>query len=252
MVTRIPSYIRIAGCAALMCSGISTVSAQDAASEYRQVLQQIADKELLIAQRQLFVQKQTEQIAFLQQQIDEVEPLKASFDDMLAKMAESTENAVKSDYPFLEIERLNRVDRLKGALRDPQLTAGQKYRIALNSLKSEVNYGFGVEGYAGERPLNEGEQVIITDYIDSTGDLLRDEDTKEVISGPERGDYLRYGRLALIYLNERATSARRYDLEAGAWVDLPASDLNDIRRAVRYSKGEAAPAVLRVPGKKSG
>ena len=185
-------------------------------------------------------------MAALRGEIRGVGATTANVDGIIAKMVSQTEAAILTDLPFLREKRLNRIERLKEALADPTQTPGGRYRLALNALKIEVNYGSSVESYDGERPLNNGEEPVIVAQLDGKGELVLENDGGEML-GAEKGTFLRYGRVALVYMNQRATSARRYDVPSTSWVDMSAADLLDVRKAVRIAKGEAAPAVLMVP-----
>ena len=75
------------------------------------------------------------------------------------------------------------------------------------------------------------------------------------------GNYLRVGRLALIYSDVDGKDVRRFNLEqkrevaksgdAGAtyepWVQMSGTNQIDLHRAVKMTKGEAAVDVMRVP-----
>ncbi len=251
-MVRIPYAMRVFGCTALALAYPAVAMAQTTTLEaYSTVLQQIADKKLTITQREHYISEQEEEIAFLRSQIEQVRPTSRSVRAIIDKMAAQAEDAINSDLPFLLDERFARVQKLKGDIADPKLPITAKFRRALNVYQAEVNYGFDIESYPGESPLNPGESPNIVSTLDDEGEELLDENTGEVVMEPEQGDYLRYGRLSLVFLNQRATTARRYDVPSGTWIDLSGADLQEVRRAVRVSKGQSAPAVLLAPVNKS-
>ena len=232
---------------------LSTATAQTAfaqsskADDYASLLQQISDQRASILQQEYFLTQQQAEIESLRTQISEVPALKESIGPLLDKMAAQMEDAINADLPFLREERLNRIGKLKNDLRDAALKPGDRYRSALTALKIEVNYGMGVEGYEGPRPLNAGEEAVMAIPLDDTGDEKTNDDGSSVAAEAELGTYLRYGRVALVWLNQRTTSARRYDVPTKSWIDVKGGELNDIRKAVRISRGEVAPAVVMVP-----
>lgn len=251
-MVRLPYVMRVLGCTALtLACSASAVSQTVTLEAYSTVLDQIADKKLTITQRQHYIKEQEKEIAFLRSQIAAVKPVTQGMDETIDKMAAQAEDAINSDLPFRLDERFARIQKLKADIANDELSIAVKYRRALNAYSAEVNYGFDIESYAGQRPLNPGENPIIVSILGEDGEELRDENTEEIVTGPEEGDYLRYGRLAMVYLNQRATSARRYDRPSGTWVDLAGADLQEVRRAVRISKGQSAPAVLLAPVNKS-
>lgn len=255
-MVKITASIRVASVTlALLASSALPVMAQDAVQDYKSVLQQIADQKVQIAQREFFVAQQSQQISQLQAELEAVGPLTEGVDEIISKMAAQLEDAILSDVPFLREERLNRVGKIKDELEAGTVPMGSIYRSALSALKIEVDYGQSMESYVADRPLNDGENAILVDQMDEdeegnkTPVMTAEGDVQQI---PEFGSYIRYGRLALAYLSDDMLSARRYDMQENKWVDVTGPELNRIRRAVRISKGEVAPAVVTVPTRLAG
>ncbi len=193
--------------------------ADTAVREYRAVLQQKDNIALFVAQQDIFLQSQKSEIASLQRQLGTVEQIKQGMSPMMLKMAAEIEDAIKADLPFNLSERLARVDRMKNVLADPDVSPAEQYRQVLNAFKIEVSYGQGIDSYEGIHPTKPGNVV----------------------------NFLRFGRVALLYMTKDESEVGRYNLETKSWDALTGADAIALRQAVRISKGEAAPNIVYAP-----
>ena len=193
--------------------------ADTAVREFRAVLQQKDNIALFVAQQDIFLQSQKSEIASLRRQLGTVEQIKQGMSPMMLKMAAEIEDAIKSDMPFNLSERLARVDRMKNVLADPDVSPAEQYRQVLNAFKIEVSYGQGIDSYEGAHPNKPGNVV----------------------------NFLRFGRVALLYMSKDESEVGRYNLETKSWDALTGADAIALRQAVRISKGEAAPNIVYAP-----
>ena len=226
-------------------SAFAQTSGNEAA--YSDLLQAIAEQKITLAQQQLYVSQQDVEISSLNSQIDGLDDWKAEITPMLGKMTTGIAGQINSDYPFEMERRLPRLQSLENTLNDPATAIGDKYRKALNVYKLEVNYGQSMEAKKGNHPLNPTIRVGDDRWVkDEDGEITINKKTnlrEEIFDG----SYLRYGRLAYVYLQADSSQALRYDLDAKEWTDLPKKHIADIRRAVKIASGEAAPNVVKVP-----
>jgi len=193
--------------------------ADTAVREFRAVLQQKDNIALFVAQQDIFLQSQKSEISSLQRQLGTVEQIKQGMSPMMLKMAAEIEDAIKADMPFNLSERLARVDRMKQTLSDPDVSPAEQYRQVLNAFKIEVSYGQGIDSYEGAHPSKPGNVV----------------------------NFLRFGRVALLYMTKDESEVGRYNLETRSWDVLTGADAIALRQAVRISKGEAAPNIVYAP-----
>ena len=192
--------------------------------EYAAVLQQIDNIKLFVDQQDIYLQSQNSDIESLNDQLGTVEAIKQGMSPMMLRMAVKIEDAIKDDVPFLIEERLARVERLKNTLSDPAVSPAEQYRQVLNLYKQEVSFGQGLESYEGRHPTKANSVV----------------------------NYLRYGRVSLLYMSKDESEIARYDMASKSWEPLPASDAMKIRRSIRIALKEAAPAVIVAPVKIDG
>ncbi len=230
------------------CAGVALpASAQSAEEQYKQLLTQISETQLILAQKEAFVANQDAQIADLEAQIQSLGDTKAAIPSIIEKMAAAIEREVNSDYPFDLDQRQARIADMKSTVGDEKATPGQKFRKALHVYNIEVNYGGSIEAFQGDHPKNptirEGDDRF---EKDENGKVLVD--PKSGLRVPiYDGNYLRYGRTSYVYLNNDGSSPLRYDLEKKDWIPLSSSEGMQVARGIRVAKGEIAPDVIYAP-----
>ena len=244
----------------LMALSISTpafTQSTDAEARYAALLQQIENLKLTITQREAHLATQEDTIASLRGQIERTDDLAATVDPMLAKMATAIEGEIQTDVPFKIGERFARLDKLKEDLANPEVRIGDKMRRALQIYDIEVGYGSSLEAYGGNHPLNPGTRYAACEADIASEACGLSEGQTEALDAGRRlrdlrdeifdGDYLRYGRLALSYMQRDGSEAYRYDPMSKEWVALSAAQALELRRGLRTARGEAAPAVVNAP-----
>ncbi len=187
--------------------------------EYRAVLQQKDNIKLFVAQQDIFLQSQNAEIASLKRQLGTVEQIKQGMSPMMLKMAVAIEDSIEADMPFNLTERRARIDRMKNTLADPDVSPAEQYRQVLNAFKIEVSYGQGIDSYEGTHPTKPGNVV----------------------------NFLRFGRVALVYMTKDESEIARYNLGTNSWDVLSGADGLGMRQAIRIAKGEAAPGIIFAP-----
>ncbi|MEP3891152.1 MAG: DUF3450 domain-containing protein [Hellea sp.] len=193
--------------------------ADTAIREYRAVLQQSDNIALFVAQQDIYLQSQKSEIASLRRQLGTVEQIKQGMSPMMLTMAAEIEDSIKADLPFNLTERLARVDRMKNTLADPEVSPAEQYRQVLNAFKIEVSFGQGIDSYEGAHPTKPGNIV----------------------------NFLRYGRVSLVYMTKDESEIGRYNLETRSWDVLSGVDSVSIRQAIRIARKEAAPGIVYAP-----
>lgn len=249
-----------------MLAGVSTValaqSAEDQQAEaYAALLQQISNLETTIAHQQVYIGTQEAEIATLQKQIDDSEGVIATVEPMLEKMRVAITAEIDSDLPFNSEERFGRLGRFEDIMSDQEARPVDKMRSALGLYEAEVSYGQSVATYIGDHPQSEkvGSRLRACEADAASSECaLTKSQTEMVIENkthtidqlaPELkdGHYLRYGRLALVYMQADGSEVFRYDGQEKTWVELKGSRALEARLAVRMAKGEAAPTVVKAP-----
>ena len=209
--------------AASAASQARVVAADDAADsalrEYTALQQQIDNIKLFVDQQNIYLASQTGEIDSLNNQLGTVEQIKKGMVPMMLDMTIELEDAINDDLPFLKEVRLNRVNDIKEALGNPNVSPAEQYRIILNAFKIEVSYGQGLDSYEAAHPTKPGNVV----------------------------NFLRFGRAALVYMTKDESEIARYNKESGDWDILDGGKALSMRKAIRVAKGEAAPDIVYAP-----
>lgn len=248
---------------AVCVSGLALAQSADdqAADTYAAVLQQISDLEVEVARKEVFLGTQEARIASLEEQLTRVEDLVAAVDPMLDKMQVAISAEIDADLPFNLEERIARLGAFQDILEEEGARPVDKMRRALGIYEAEVSYGQTVQSYPGDHPdpakVGSRLQACQADAASSACALTKsqrervidkEEATIEDIEAELKdGDYLRYGRLSLAYMQADGSDVLRYDPIDKAWVEVKGNKALDVRRAVKMAKGEAAPTVVKVP-----
>lgn len=194
-------------------------SRSDMARQYRAVLQQMESQKLFVDQQRVFLNSQQNEIQSLQAQINRVDSVKVELLPMMREMVDNLANFVDLDLPFNMIERKERVQRLYDTLDDADVSVAERYRVILNAYDIEASYGRGINAYEG--PLAEGGDDVV--------------------------DFLRVGRLMLIYSRKDNDEYGYWDRESDSWQPLPGDYGLQLSKAFRIARNAAAPEILLAP-----
>jgi len=248
---------------------VGTVSAQSAdtpLAEYTSLLQEIENQRNSLALKRALLGSQEKEIESLRAQIASVPALKESVKPMLTAMATEMRKQISSDIPFKLEERNDRMGAFSDAIsKESDNTVIDQMRRALSIYSIEMGYGSTVEAYAGNHPNEDiaGQRYAACQENIESASCGLDEDQKKLVKEwsedaeqtalealkvqLQDGDYLRYGRLALVYMDFDGSRAYRYDANGKEWIELTGNRKLDMRRAIRMAKGESAPAVVSAP-----
>ena len=195
--------------------------AGDAQREYSALLQRRDSLDIFVKRQELYLESQTDEIASLREQLNTVEQTKQDLVPMMIRMAVDLRNEIKNDYPFNLEHRLASVDRVMANLSDPAVAPVEQYRQILTAYQNEVTYGQGVNSYEGPHP----------------------EDAQRTV------DYLRFGRVAFVYMTKDEREIKFYDLESKGWLDVDTDLALQMRQAIRMAKKEATQSIVTIPVK---
>ena len=243
-------------------SGTPFAQDADAGDRYAALLQQISDLKMSISQKEAYLAQQEGQIESLQSQIDALPATKETIRPIVTQMVSEIEKEINKDVPFRQLERFNRLDRLKEDLANPAVGESELFRQAMVIYDVEVNYGNSVSSYPGNNPINPGTRFAACEANQLSAKCDLSDDQKDAIKSgatvPDLkdtildGNFLHFGRLSLVYLEQDSSEGYRYNQDTKEWDKLPSGDIIGIRKAVRISRGESAPGTLTGPVTLSG
>ena len=188
--------------------------------DYRANLKQFELLERFNKSRAIEVERQATEIANLQLDVDNVENLQKQMQPLMEDMLDTLEDFVNADIPFLKGERDDRIIRLRRVMGDSNFSPAQRYRLVVEAYQIENEYGRTIDAY----------------------------ETTVSVDGTETAvEFLRIGRLALIYKTADDSILRIYDKSAGDFVNLDRSYLPDVRLGLRMAKEQTAPDLFGIP-----
>lgn len=190
-------------------------------SDYRANLKQLEQLNRYNASQQRQVAAQRREIESLKMDIDNIAGLQRAVQPLMEDMLDGLEQLVEADLPFLQDERRERVERLRGIMDDPSRSAAQRYRLVVEAYQIENEYGRTIESYRGN--------------IEVDGRLYEDV------------DFLRIGRVALVFRTDDDSVLKRYDPESRQWVDLDRSFLPYVKIGSRIAREQIPPDLMYIP-----
>jgi hypothetical protein len=139
---------------------------------------------------------------------------------LMLRMIEGLDQFVELDVPFLLEERRNRVAFLKTLLERSDVTVAEKFRRLLEAYEIENDYGRTIEAYKGTLELDGASREV---------------------------DFLRVGRVALLYQTVDAEIYGMWDQANRTWAPLPGEYRNQIRAGIKVARKQVAPNLLMLP-----
>jgi hypothetical protein len=189
-------------------------------AEYRGLLKQIAAVRVYNRQIEELISSQQAETVSLQAQIDEVEHVGRQITPLMLEMIEALDLFVKLDAPFLPDERRRRIAGLKEMMTRADVTDAERFRRILEAYQIENEYGRTLEAY--------------------TGDLELDGQARTV-------EYLRVGRIVLIYQTRDRNEVGFWNQESRSWQPLDSEYRSAVRQGLQMARKQTAPDLLRLP-----
>ena len=186
-------------------------------SEYRSTIDQVESLRVYNGQMRDLVSAQHAEMDSLRAQIDDIELVGRAVMPLMLEMLDALEAFVSLDLPFLAAERGARVATLREMMDRPDVTDAEKYRRLMEAYQIEGDYGRTVEAYRGQ--LDDGRIV----------------------------DFLRIGRIALLYQTPDGQDTAAWDRERGAFVALDSSYRSAVKAGLRIARKQSRPDLIRVP-----
>ena len=199
-----------------LCVVSGVGAAQDAGRRYAQTL---ADAEITARYNgtiEAQLRSQQTEMTALQAELAGLDATAAEVQPMLQKMFDDLVSFVAADVPFLANERAQRVSRLRELMSDPDKTASEKYRRLLEAYSIEMEYGRTMDSY------------------------------HDKLSDSREADFVRLGRVSLMYRTADGSDVGYWDQQKKAWVSAPEYK-RSIEVALRIAKQTTAPDLITVP-----
>jgi len=193
-------------------------------ARYSNTLRQIESIRIYNRQMRDLVGSQETELASLQSQLDRIEIVGRSVTPLMLRMIDAVDQFVELDVPFLLDERQERVAELRKMMDRADVTNAEKFRQIMEAYQVENEYGRTLEAYRGTLE-RDGKELTV--------------------------DFLRFGRIALVYQtldeSEAGVWSQPEGDQAGGWEPLDSSYRSAIRQGLRIARKQAAPDLIRLP-----
>jgi len=194
---------------------------RDLLTDYKTVTKQIDGLKVYNERLQRQIENQKKRIAGIDRAIDNSTVISRQITPLVIRMIDGLEQFIELDVPFQKEERLQRVKFLRDNLDRADVSVAEKFRAVLEAYNIELQYGRGIDTYRGSIDVGGSEREV---------------------------DFLRVGRIALVYQTTDGALSGAWDSNAGSWVDLPSGDFDSaIRKGIRIAKKQAAIELLDMP-----
>lgn len=184
-------------------------------ASYRQALTETSSLKDYNDQLAVQTASQDEEIAALNQQLAEIDKTAREVTPLMSNMLATLDTFVTLDTPFLPEERAKRIKGLKEMMGRADISVSEKYRRIVEGYQIEMEYGRTLEAYQGKV------------------------DDKTV-------DFVRAGRVALLYQTLDGKETGYWDADAKAWKVDNSYEL-DAKSGLKIAKKQSAPDFLVVP-----
>jgi hypothetical protein len=194
---------------------------RDLLTDYKTVMKQVDGLKVYNTRLQRQIENQLAQVGRIDLSIDQVTIIQRQMTPLVIRMIDGLEKFVELDVPFQKKERMKRVQYLRDNLDRADVSVAEKFRGVLEAYNIELQYGRGVDTYRGNIDLGGSEREV---------------------------DFLRIGRVTLVYQTTDGTLSGAWDKSSGAWVDLPSGEYDAaIRKGIRIAKKQATIDLLNMP-----
>jgi hypothetical protein len=190
-------------------------------NDYRSVTKVVDGLRVYNALLQTQLDNQESEMQALTDSIANVALIERQIIPLMTRMVDALDNFVQLDTPFLMKERTARIGRLRETMERSDVSAAEKFRIVVEGYQIENDYGRTIEAYKGSTEIN-GNQLEV--------------------------DFLRIGRVALLYQTAGGGHTGAWDKESGSFIELPAATYQkQVLDGLKIARKQVAPDMLVVP-----
>lgn len=167
------------------------------------------------------VARQEQDMVNLRQSINDVSVIERQILPLLTRMLDGLSEFVNLDLPFQLDERKQRVENLRGIIERADVTVAEKARRVFEAFQIETEFGRTIETYRSKLKLEEGTYDV---------------------------DFIRIGRIALLYRAVGNGKAGYWNTESHTWVPVKSSSFQRyFETAMKVSRREMAPELITIP-----
>lgn len=188
--------------------------------EHQAVITDIRNTQIHNEQLKKYIQNQKEEIQSIREQIVEAKKTNKEITPLMLDMLRMLEQIIKADVPFSLKDRRKHLQKIKGIMDRANVTVSEKYRKIIEAYQREIEDGNTMDSYQGFQNI-EGKDVHV--------------------------DYLRIGRLILIYQTLDEKEQAYWDQKQKKWVKLPSRYSKAVKEGFKIAKKQMTPSLLTLP-----
>ncbi|MCY4321668.1 MAG: DUF3450 domain-containing protein [Bdellovibrionaceae bacterium] len=187
---------------------------------YRSTLNKTENLKIYNEQLSSYIKSQKEEVLEIRKKIEEVKDTGKEIVPLMLRMLDSLDQFINLDVPFLLTKRKKRIQELKDILNRSDVSISEKYRQLISAYNLEQDYGRTMESYREIKEI-EGKELTL--------------------------DYLRLGRLVLIYKSLDGNHMSYWDKKSKQWKNLPKSYKKPVTKAIKMAKKQIPPDLVKLP-----
>jgi chromosome segregation ATPase len=188
---------------------------QGLADDYRNTLRESDSLKLYIQQLKAQLGSQQQEMDSIRGEIREISRTNVEILPLMQEMLATLGQFVELDVPFLQEERRERVKKLVEMMPRADVTVSEKFRRIVEAYQIEIDYGRTIESYTGNLS---GKQV----------------------------DFLRVGRVGLLYQTPDGKETGYWDRDKKGWVQDDSYG-DGVREGLKVARKQTSPDLLIVP-----
>ncbi len=190
-------------------------------NDYRAVTKVVDGLRVYNALLQTQLNNQEAEMQALSDSIANIALIERQIVPLMLRMLDALEVFIALDTPFLMKERTQRIGRLREMMERSDVTAAEKLRRVIEGYQIENDYGRTIEAYKGSTDVG-GKELEV--------------------------DFLRIGRVALLYQTVGGATTGVWDQSAHAYVELPPATYQAaVAQGLKIARKQVAPDLLIVP-----
>jgi hypothetical protein len=188
--------------------------------DYKDTYKEYENLKLYNDQLQKIINSQNEEIESIILQITELDNTNINIIPLMLKMTASLEQFISLDIPFLLEERTSRIENIKEVMDRGDVSTSEKFRKVAEAYQIENDYGRTIEAYRGSVNF-EGREF--------------------------NADFLRVGRVALMFITTNGDKAAYWDTSSNSWVKSSGAIKRSTEEGLKIALKQSPPALINIP-----